>query len=599
LAGTVLDDLLRAEQLIRENKHEEASIFLQEISKKKKLSEEDKLASLILTYRVKLILGEKEGAYNQAKKIWPKIKKLGNILPILDYLIIIIDYSRTKSDFDGGIEVVEKHKELVLKLEEKIPKKIEKRYKYRKNVYCRLVGILYWYKGKFDESLDYSKQCLEIGEELQEDYMLIDASNNIGLANWSKGNIDEAIKYYEQALRISEKAGYKLRAARVLTNLGNAYTQKGDLETALKKQQQSLKLKKELGNRREIAITLINIGVVFHLKGEINQALNYYKEALKVGEEIDSKLDIALALNNIGNIYLLKGELNKGIDDYKKSLQLYKELDIKEKIALLQLNIGSAFNEKGEEKEANSYYLESLENYEKIENHLGSAMVLFVLIQEATEKKDLKEANKHLDKLQQINKSVKIETIDLRYRLAKAFVYKNDKQTRIRTKAIVLLEQIIEEEVIDHSLTVIAMINLCDMLIVELKQSGDSELLTEIKVLIQKLRKIAEEQKSNPILVEIYRLEALLSLAELDLKETRKLLQIGLALAEEKGLENIASSLRKEQQNLEEQITLWEKLQKQNAPLIETLQHVKIEESMKHLQKEETIAYRKLFSLKL
>ncbi|MCG3220734.1 MAG: hypothetical protein H7641_05080, partial [Candidatus Heimdallarchaeota archaeon] len=172
-------------------------------------------------------------------------------------------------------------------------------------------------------------------------------------------------------------------------------------------------------------------------------------------------------------------------------------------------------------------------------------------------------------------------------------------QPRNKTKAIVLFEQIIEEEIVDHSLTVKAMVNLCDMLIIELKQTAEIELLKEIKDLVQKLQEISKEQSSDSILAEIYRLEALLALAELDLKETRQLLQKGLALAEDKGLESIASNIREEQNRLEEQIKLWEGLQERKAPLKETLQYVKIEESMKQLQHEETVTYRKLFSLKI
>ncbi|NHJ48909.1 MAG: tetratricopeptide repeat protein [Asgard group archaeon] len=599
LTESALQDLLRAEQLLKEGERKKALEIIESISKRKELTEENKFACTALGSRIRFALGEEEKAFNKVKKVWPEILKQENLLIILDYLIIAISYFRTKSDFEGGIRVVEEYKELISILEQKIPEEFKKRYKQRKNIYYRNVGILYWYRSKFDEALNYLKQSLTLSEELQDEFSMADSLNNIGLVYWSKGDFDEAIKYYEQALSISQKLGSERRAAQILTNIGNVYANKGDLDKALEKQQHSLEIKKKLGNKKYIAITITNIGVVYQLKGEIDKALEYYEEALQKSEEINSKIDIALALNNIGNIYDLKGDLEKGIEFYEKSLKLYKELEIKEKIALLQANIGAYYSQKGEIKEANNYYKQSLEIYEELENNIGSALVIFELIQEAIVKNDLKEAQVYLDKLQQISKSAKLEVVDLRYRLAKALVYKNDSQARIRTKAIVIFEEIIEEEIIDHSLTVKAMINLCDMLIKELKLTGESELLSEIKTLLQKLQKIAEEQKSNSILAEIYRLEALLALAELDLKETRQLLQKGLDLAEEKGLENIAANIREEQNRFEEHVKLWEELQKRNATLKETLQHVKIEESVKQLQQEENFSHRKLFSLKL
>jgi len=143
------------------------------------------------------------------------------------------------------------------------------------------------------------------------------------------------------------------------------------------------------------------------------------------------------------------------------------------------------------------------------------------------------------------------------------------------------------------------MVNLCNLLIQELKENAEMELLDDIKDLLQKLKAIAEEQSSDSILAEVYRLEALLALAELDLKETKILLEKGYTVAKEKGLTTIMSSIREEQNRLTEKIELWESLQEMKAPLKETLKHVKIEESMKQLQHEESVASGKLFSLKI
>jgi Tfp pilus assembly protein PilF len=381
--------------------------------------------------------------------------------------------------------------------------------------------------------------------------------------------------------------------------LGNSYSLKGDLDKALEYQLRSLEIKKKFSSKRDITISLINIGVIYQFKGDIDQALDFYQKGLSLGEEIDSKYDIALALNNIGNIYELRGNPDQAIEYFKRSLKIYEEFDVKEKIALILGNIGYNCSQKGNTDDAFDYYNQSLKIYEELGNNVGSSFILFDLIQEALKKNDQNLVQEYLTKFEQINKLEKIRTIDQRYRLAKAISLKFSDQPRNKAKALVLFEQIIEEEIADHSNTVKAMIHLCDMLITELKDTAEIGLLNEIKDLVQKLQEIAEEQESDSILAEIYRLEALLALAELDLKETRLLLQKGLTIAEEKGLESIATNIREEQKRLDEQIKLWEELQKRKAPLKETLKHVKIEETMKQLQNEEIVANRKLFSLKL
>ena len=593
------EELLQVEQLIIEDNPKKALELVKTISKREGLSTEDKIACTLLESRIYFHLGEREKALNIAEKIWPTIRNLENLLFILDYLIFKTNALWIMGELDNGIKIVEEHLDLIAELQPKVPKDKEESSKLKTSKFLRNVGILYWYKGDLENSLEYHTQSLASGEEINDKSSIGDSYNNIGLVYWSKSDMDRSIEYYQRALTIFEELGMNQKVAGILSNLGNAYTMKGDLDKALELQQRSLKIKKKYSDKIATAISVINVGVVFQLKGELDQALDYYQKGLLQSEEIDSKSNIALALNNIGNIYGLKCDPDSAIEYYERSLKLYKEFGIKEKIALLLVNIGSNCREKGNIKEAIENFNQSIVIYDELGNTMGSAIVLLELVQEALDQNDQDLVQEYLNKLQQINKSANIRSIDQRFRLAKALSLKVSDQPRNKTKAIVMFEQIIEEEIIDHSLTVKAMVHLCDMLIKELKQTAEIELLEEIKNLLQKLQNIAEEQSSNSILTEIYRLEALLALAELDLKETRQLLQKGLALAEENSLESIASNIRDEQNELEEQIKVWEELQERKAPLKETLQYVKIEESMKQLQHEETVTSRKLFSLKI
>jgi tetratricopeptide (TPR) repeat protein len=592
-------DILQVEDLVFKGDNKKALDLVKKIIKKEGLTNEDKLVCTMLETRIIFKLGEREKAIKKAEKIWPEVQKLENPLAILDYLILKTSVYWLTGEIDNGINFLEEHLSYVSELQEKVLKNTEKFFKLRQSDFLRNAGVLYWYKGVLDISLEHHEQSLAISEKLNHKKNIRDSYNNIGLVFFSKGESEKAIEYYTLALNVSRDLGMKERDVRILSNLGNVYTSIGDLDKALEIQQEGLEIRQKFGNKRNSAISLINIGVVFQLKGEIDQALDYYQKSLALSEETDFKSNIALALNNIGSIYATRGDPSLAVEYFERSLKIYRELGINEKIALLLVNIGNCFRQKGEIKEAFDNFDQSLKIYEEIGNNFSSAIVLLELLQAALEQKDLQLVQKCLEKFHQINISANIRSIDYRFRLAKALTLKISDQLSIRSEAKVLFEQLIEEEIVDHSLTVKAMVNLCDMLIKELMETAEIMLLKKIKDLLQKLQSIAEEQSSDSILAEVYRLKALLALAELDLKESRDLLQKGLTLAEEKKLENIASNLRGEQKRLEDQIMLWEGLQERKAPLKETLQYVKIEESMKQLQHEETDSYRKLFSLKI
>jgi tetratricopeptide (TPR) repeat protein len=599
LAKQIFEELLHVDQFITEGKNDNALELLTVLSKRKDLSDEDKFTCSLLESRINLNLGQIEKANEGVEKTWLSIRKRKNPILILDCSNIKVNLTWLSGEIDEGIKLFEERLSLIKKIQHKVTKDKEEFFKKKKAEFFKNGGILHWYKGNLDTALEIHKGSLDLGEEIKNKHIILDSTNNIGLVYWSKGDLEKAIEHYNYALRISEELGLKHKEAIILSNIGNVYSLKGELGRASEILQKSLEIKRKLGNKREIAVSIINVGVVFQLKGEIDKALDYYQEALLISEEVDSKSNIALALNNIGSIYSLKGDPNSAVEYLERSLKLYKELGIKEKIALLYGNIGGINRLKGDMKEAFDNFNQSLILYEEIGNNHSSAIILLELVQEAIVKNDSELIQRYLRKLEELNKLSDARSIDQQYRMAKALSLKMSNQTRSQTKAIVLFEQIIEEEVVNHELKVKAMVNLCDMLIRELTLTANAELLEEIKELLLKLHSIAEEQSSNSILAETYRLEALLALAELDLKKARNSLQKGLNLAEEKKLESIASNIREDQINLDEQIQLWEELKERKAPLEETLQYVKIEKSMNQLKQEETITYKKLFSLKI
>ncbi len=599
LTDATHEKLLHVESLIEEENYKNALKLVVEFLQRDGISQNNQLVAKLLESRIRVKLGELEEASKLIEKIWPKVSKQKNHLLIMDYLIVKANISWVLGKLDEGMEALEKGKEFLEKKDSEYKGKMKERFKRRKSALLIHGGIINWYKGNLDKALEYHQESLKLSEELGNKLGIISSYNNLGLVYWSKSKYKKAIEYYKLSLTISEELGKKLQAARVLNNLGNVYSQQGDLDQALEYYQQSHAIKEEQGTKKDIIISLINLGVVYQFKGELDQSLKNYQEALIISKEVGYKQHIALAVNNLGNIFSLKGDLDKAFENYQRSFKLYKELEMKQQIAMTHLNIGGYHKKKGNRKVALEHYHQSLALYEELGNNFSSALVLYELILEALDSIDSNMTKQYLQKLQQLNERADSRFIDQHYRVANALSLKASDSARDRLKASVIFEQIIEEEITDHSLTVTAMVHLCDLLLSELKMTGDEKLFIEIKNLTHRLLEIAKEQSSHSLLIETYRLEALLALAELDLKKAKELLKNALNLADEKGLEKTAVNIRDEKQKLDEQIKLWEELSNRKAPLEETLQHVEIEKSIKQIQKTEVITHKRLFSLKI
>ncbi|MFQ5820466.1 MAG: hypothetical protein ACE5I5_10805 [Candidatus Heimdallarchaeota archaeon] len=127
-------------------------------------------------------------------------------------------------------------------------------------------------------------------------------------------------------------------------------------------------------------------------------------------------------------------------------------------------------------------------------------------------------------------------------------------------KAEEILEQVVDEEVADHSLTVTAMIHLCELLLFELKMTGEEEVLEEVKDLTHRLLDIAKQQSSHSLLAETYLFQSKFALMELDVERARKLLAQAHIIAEEKGLYMLARMVAQERDLLLSQLHKWERI---------------------------------------
>jgi tetratricopeptide (TPR) repeat protein/predicted amidohydrolase len=530
--------------------------------------------------RIKRLLqkGEYQKAFILADELLESYRDTDDPLFVVDILLVKAEAAWRSGQLEDGLNAVIEGETLLKATEDKHAEDQQNQITRRKGDLLHHSGIIYWYKGALDSALEYHKQNQVIKGKLGDRKGLASSYNNLGLVYWSKGNLNQALKYYQQALAINEELGNKRDIAVTLTNLGNVYARAGDLDQALEYQERSLVIKKELGHKHDIFLSLINLGVVYQLKGDLTRALEYYQQSLVLTEELGIKRDIALVFNNLGNIYQLKGDLEKALKYFQKSLEIYQKFGTKEDTALLLANIGEIYRKKGNPKRAQEYYQQSLTIYDTMGNAPLTAVVLLELVWIGLEREDAPLVQESLQKLQQINEQTDNRIINQRYHVATALVLKASKRTRDKMKAGEILGQIVEEEVGDHSLTVTAMINLCDLLLSELKMTGEDELFGEIKTLTKQLLEIAERQASQSLLAETYLLQSKLALIELDMGQAKKLLTTALHIAQEKGLDKLFHTLKSEQDQLHAQMKKWELLIKEKPSKQELIDLTNLDE---------------------
>ncbi|MHA1912673.1 MAG: tetratricopeptide repeat protein [Candidatus Kariarchaeaceae archaeon] len=405
--------------------------------------------------------------------------------------------------------------------------------------------------------------------------------SNIGLIHIKKNESDQALGYFEKRLIICKELRDKQLISGSLYFLGVAYLQKNELNRAIEYYKKSLALLNELGDKRYLAAPLTNLGVIYSRKGELDQALEYYKKSLVITEESGHKESIAILLNNIGRISQRKGELSKALEYYEKSLEIRKGLGNKQLTTSSMISIGEINQELGELDVALELFKQSLAMRREDDNVVSMGYVLFCLIRVTIDLGNINQARNYLGVLQQKNEKKENKKVDLWSRLAEALVLKTSKRRKKLARAEDILEEIVNEsneEVISHELTVQALVNLSELLLEELRLTGEEEVLQELEEKVGKLFDIAREQQSYSLLAESYWLKAQLALVRLDLKEARNLLSDAQVIAEDKGLVKLARKISSEHDNLLQQLDQWEELIAEDASIAERVKIANLEE---------------------
>ncbi|MFW9865677.1 MAG: tetratricopeptide repeat protein [Candidatus Thorarchaeota archaeon] len=426
---------------------------------------------------------------------------------------------------------------------------------------------------------EFFKNIEKINQEtswIKDDLLLLDVY--LEMAKAKMWFTSEKVPEYESSLELLGKCEEILKnltqisqierdRRRVVINWLKAaiYNEQGLNEKALKVMEKSLSLIKEINNKVDLVWMLGLMGQINHHNGALNPAKEFYEQSLEIAKEIGYNVMVQACYNGIGIIYAAQGELELAIEQYERALTLAKEIDYTFGIGAAFINLGELYQQQGKYDLAQ----EVLENSFKIfrsEGNLGYTS-LDSLFHLTLEKGDIEGAQKYLKQLKQISENVSSADVEITYRVDQAIFLKLSPRSLNRGKAEEILKEVANGETINYSATLNALVNLCDLLLSELNNTGILEIIDELNLYISKLLAVAEKNQSYLVLTETYLLQSRLSLLTYNFKETRQSLIKAQEIAEKYGLSRLAVKISNEHDEFLNQQNMWEDLKESDANL--------------------------------
>ncbi|MFQ5980582.1 MAG: tetratricopeptide repeat protein [Candidatus Heimdallarchaeota archaeon] len=572
-----LEKFQQAEQLMAAGQVDAARPLIDALEGVAALPADAHLTWQLLRSQLLITTGDLEASHQLAEAVWQASLDQGMRLQGVDASIVMAEALRELAKYAESANAIAEGEQLLTTVTDETPAVLTQ----RQASLMHLRGRNCLYKGELDQTLDYFQQSLALRQELGNKHDIAVSLRNVGIFHASKDDVERALDYHQQALKLFQEVGNSYRIALCLTNIGVYHGEKGEFDSALEYCQQGLALFQELGNKPQVAYALGAIGTIYHTKGELDRALDYSQQQLAIAEKLGNKRLLGNCFLAIGELYGFRGEIDRALEYLQQALAIGHELDNKRFIAYTLGSIGSIHWHKGALEQALAHFEEMLRYEEEQGLSISVGFSLSWLIVLSLDVGSREQAQQYLERLQHINEHEDHKGLSQAYRVAQALVLKTSPRIRDKVKAQELLQQLIEEEMIFFLYAELAMLNLCELLLDELKAYGEAAVLQEAKSLVDKLYALAQAQHSHSLGVHSLILQAKFAMIEGDLIAAAQYLEQARVTAEENSLGRLAEKVTAEKQDMEAQYDTWRDLIQRNASFEERLEQARLTDYVK------------------
>lgn len=272
------------------------------------------------------------------------------------------------------------------------------------------IGVSYWYMGNYTESLNMNYAALELFKKINDQKGISQAYNNMGIVYASQKNYQKALECYLTTLAIKKSLGDTKATSSTLINIGSAYDNLREFDKAFIYYREALTLKRQMGDKRGEGICMLNIGQAHVRMNNKDSALFYLEESLKIRRSINDRRGISSSLASLGHLHTTLGNFAEAEKLLLEADSLSRELGTVDLSAQIYDQLAKLYDTTGRYKEALDAFREyaSLMDTMDLEESRRNADKVDMTIKYETEKlemqkeQDIKDALAEEDKKQRL-----------------------------------------------------------------------------------------------------------------------------------------------------------------------------------------------------
>ncbi|UCH05087.1 MAG: tetratricopeptide repeat protein [Candidatus Thorarchaeota archaeon] len=554
---------------------------MQSIEKiQKKVQERgDRLRIGVLKGRCFIGLGEFSEALKATQAVVEEGKRSEeNRISVIDALLVKADALLRLAQVDRSFEACEQAE----RLRKELPADNESLLESIRAKILHVKSTGFYYRDDVQKGIECARQSLSLRERLGDVSGVVESLMKVAYLHLEVDS-DQSLEYMERALELNRELGKKSHIIAALGWKGLIQSSKGNWDEAERFILEAIDLAREHDMGGRVQANLLILALMCQRKGDFVRAEKLYQECITASERVGQSLFVAMCSNNLGEMYRAQGKLDEALAGYKKSMEINREIDRMKGYVWGLGNCGLIQYARGNLDAALGFLEEALRiAKERTEAGLlmkyvewGALYVVMVLVDRGM----IKKAQMHVEDLRQFAEKEESEITNQIYKTAASIVLKSSSLAQDRALAKDYLTEVLGN--LYHSeVNSIACLLLCDLLVEDLRLSGDRSLLDELKWRLSSFVETTLDQGSTSLQTEALLLQSKVALLELDMKQASRLLNQARSLSEAKGLIMISKRIVDEHDALLTELSVYEKLGGDELRIPEQIERVRIHEQI-------------------
>lgn len=570
--------LLKIKLLFDSNKWGEGLDILEEIMKEREKAE-NKLIWLDALF-LKSIYYTEFGFYDEGIKNTERGSKIIKELKTSDNVFILREawflvYKGLNHNFKGNLNIAEEIVEQCLEL----ARKLNDAYLLHASYNLKMETL--WNNGNYQQMFELFLKMYELSKEIKNDFLIADTCiKGVWIATFLD-RYDVVKKFMDETEEITKKQKRFTTTYEWLEHL-KAYINfnQGEISKAISTWKRIIpRLRKKALNPIDKGALLMSESIINTFEGSIDRAIELRQQAIAIFSKIGNRLQTWRHKSALARCLIIAGQYNQALRICQENIENYSDFKNEAYYMINFFIMGRIYQIQGEYYLSLDYYRKSLNLAKKSPGvRIYVIQCLFHLIQLLVDKNQEEMSSQYLGELEEIVGKYPSKLNSKYHQAAKAIILKASSRPKNWLQALIILEEVVEEiwegKIIDQELIIIALINLCELLMNEFSISGENEVMDELEKYTNKLEEIANKQKSLSYILRLevknirlhtIWLKTIYSLADVDLKKARALIEEARDMADEEGLVQFAEKINQQQSRLYNQLLHWnEFIQKQD-----------------------------------